>query len=83
MKKTKVPGLAKNIKTMRENSKMTLEVAAKKVGLAGKTSFIAYESGRAEPNLATLLKMSDVFRYDVNDILRFEIKKLLTPHPKQ
>lgn len=74
MKKTKVPGLAKNIKMLRANSGLTLDSCAKKLGLkGGKTTFIAYETGKSEPNLTTLLKMSNLFKYSVDEILRYKI----------
>lgn len=75
MKKSKVPGLAKNIKIMRINSGLTLESAAKKLGLSGKTSFASYESGDAEPSLTTILKMRDLFKEEIEDILGGTIRK--------
>ncbi len=79
MKKTKVPGLANNIRTMRENSGITLEDAAKRLGLSAKSCFAAYESALAEPNLSTLIKMSEMFKYDLNDILIGVIERESAP----
>lgn len=76
MEKQKVPILANNIKTLRINSGMTLEHCAKELGLnGGKTTFYAYEIGKAEPSLSTLIKISHLFRTDINDILGVELQK--------
>lgn len=75
MKKDKVPLLAENIKTLRENSGLTLEHCAKKLGLKGKTSFHSYETGQSEPSISVLIAMCHLFKTDINHIVGFKIKR--------
>lgn len=64
--------LASNLKHLRKLKSLTQAQLAEKVGL--KRSLIgAYEEGRSEPKLATILHFSQFFEVDVDTLVRVDI----------
>lgn len=61
--------LAANIKHLRKQGGFTLEEMAEKLGLKGKTSFRAYEEGRALPNIHKLMSLASLFNVSLEDII--------------
>lgn len=61
--------LAKNLKSLRKEKGLTLEFMSKKMGLSGKSSYYAYEEGRAEPQIKTLIKLAKFFKVTIDTLI--------------
>lgn len=61
--------LAKNLKELRKEKGLTLEFMSKKIGLSGKSSYQAYENGRAEPQIKTLIKLAKFFKVTLDELI--------------
>lgn len=61
--------LAKNLKILRKRENLTLECMSNKLGLSGKSSYYAYEEGRAEPQIKTLIKLAKIFKVTIDTLI--------------
>lgn len=66
--------IVNNIKYLRKKSGLTQEQFANEIGIK-RSSVGAYEEGRAEPQLQTLNKMSDVLGVTVDDLINRDLTK--------
>ena len=66
--------LAQNLKALRKRKKMTQQDLAEAVGVK-RPSIGAYEEGRAEPKLETLLRMAQLFNVEVTDLIARNLEK--------
>ncbi|NBC82174.1 MAG: helix-turn-helix domain-containing protein [Bacteroidetes bacterium] len=70
--------LGSNIRWLRKNKKLTQEELANKIGVK-RTLVGAYEEGRVEPKLRTLLAIGHYFSISVDDLIRTDLQQ----HPQQ
>jgi transcriptional regulator with XRE-family HTH domain len=69
--------LSKNLKTLRKVKGWTAEQTARKLKIKLPT-YQSYESNRGiEPNIKTLIKISDLYKITVDKLVREEIKILI------
>jgi len=66
--------IIKNIKYLRKRAGMTQEQFAGEIGIK-RSSVGAYEEGRAEPQLQTVLKIAEVFNVSVDQLLSNDLTK--------
>lgn len=70
--------LSQNLKTLRKQKQWTQQQLAERVGI--KRSLVgAYEEGRAEPKLDTLLALSEVFQVTLDQLVSSAIEGALLP----
>jgi len=62
-----------NLVFFRQMKKLTQQQVAEKISVA-RSSVAAYEEGRANPNIDTLIKLSDLFGVTIDDMLRIKFK---------
>ena len=62
--------IAENIKANRIKLNLSQSELAKKLSLGGKTTIEAYESGRANPMIPTLVKMSELFKITIDELIK-------------
>lgn len=67
------PYLAKNLRYLREQKGFTLDYMARELKLADKTSYYAYELGKAEPGIQNLLKLSSIFDISFEEIVHRDL----------
>lgn len=67
--------LKENLFFLRKGRKKTLKYMAAMLGLSGKTSYYAYEQGRAEPKIETLIKLSDFFNISIDKLIKTDLKQ--------
>lgn len=60
---------SQNLKKYRKLRKMTQQQVANELGLE-RSSYTAYETGKNEPCLSTLLRISEVFQVSVDELLK-------------
>lgn len=65
--------LSSNLKFLRSQKKATLKMMAEELGLSGKTSYLAYEAGKARPDIFKLLKLASYFDVSVEDLLNKDL----------
>jgi transcriptional regulator with XRE-family HTH domain len=70
--------LGKNLRLLRTNAGYTHDKMAEKLGIKV-YSYKSWERGIAEPNIAMLLKISDLFKVTVDDLIRHELEFKLVP----
>ena len=64
-----------NIRYLRKKKGWTQEMFSKKIGI--KRSLVgAYEEGRSDPRLKNLLKMCDIFKISLDNILKKDVSLL-------
>ncbi|MGH1365847.1 MAG: helix-turn-helix transcriptional regulator [Calditrichia bacterium] len=63
-----------NIKTLRNGANFSQTKFGKLLSKA-KETIASYESGRAEPNIQSLLILSDYFQISIDDLIRADISK--------
>ena len=74
---TEMSYLQQNLKYLRKANKLTQEQCAEKLGL--KRAVIgAYEEGRIEPKINTLLTICSYFNVSLDNFLRSDLKTTLT-----
>ena len=73
-RKEKLSYLPKNLLYLREQAGKTLEEMARFLSLSGKSSYKAYESGIALPNIHKLMKLASFFDVPVADLLYKDIE---------
>ena len=66
--------LAKNIKYIRRKNRSSQQELADHLGL-GRTSLGDYERGRTEPDIKTLIGLSDYFKVSIDDLIRKDLQK--------
>lgn len=72
-KKDKFTFLPKNLKFLRTTKGITLLEMASELTLSGKTSYFAYEQGRAFPDIFKLMKLASYFDVSVDDLLHKDL----------
>ncbi len=70
--------LGKNLKLLRTNAGYTHNQMAEKLDIKV-YSYKSWEGGKAEPSIANLLKISDLFNVSVDDLIRHELEFKLVP----
>jgi len=69
--------VSENIKFLRKDKGFTQQEFADKIDI--KRSLVgAYEEGRADPRIANLIKMSEVFEISIDDLVETELSKMST-----
>ena len=63
-----------NIKRLRKKGGFTQEQMAEKIGLSGKSSFRAYESGDSLPRLEKAILIAQIFDVTLDDLVMREIR---------
>ena len=66
--------LNKNIKYIRKKNRTSQQELADAVGV-GRTSLGDYERGRTEPDIKTLIRLSDYFNISIDDLIRKDLQK--------
>lgn len=64
---------SKNIKKLRLSAGLTLELTAAICELGDKTSYYAYESGKSEPSISGLIRLSEFFGVSIDNLLKSEM----------
>ena len=64
-----------NLKLLRKRYNLTQERLAEEVGVVN-TSISNYESGKSMPELATLLRLREVFKIDLETLMFGDISKI-------
>lgn len=72
-RKEKPSFLATNLKFLRKNSENTLEEMADFLSLKGKSSYNAYEAGRALPDIHKVMKLANYFDVSLEDLVYKDI----------
>jgi transcriptional regulator with XRE-family HTH domain len=67
--------LGANLKLLRKRFKKSQEEMSSELGLT-RSSYSGYENGVAEPNMETILKVSDYYRIPVDELLRRDFNEL-------
>lgn len=67
--------LPENIKYLRNKAGLTLTEFATKLDLAGKSSVHAYESGTANPQVDTIIKMAKIFSVTIDELILKKLKR--------
>src|SRR5258706_15270853 len=75
-RKEKHSYLAKNLVFLRKQKGKTLEEMAQLLSLSGKSSYKAYEEGRALPDIHKTLKLASFFNVVVFDFVYEDIENL-------
>lgn len=65
--------ISKNLRHLRTQKGFTLEQLADAVGLQDRTSYYAYESGKAVPDVFKLLKLASLFDTSLEDIVNKDL----------
>jgi transcriptional regulator with XRE-family HTH domain len=65
--------LSKNLKTLRRLKGWTAEEASKKLKI-NLPAYQSYEQRGIEPNIKTLIRISDVYQITIDKLVRTEIK---------
>jgi transcriptional regulator with XRE-family HTH domain len=68
-RKEKASYLAKNLLILRKRKGMTLDKMAEMLSLNSKSSYKAYEEGRALPDIHKIMKLASFFDVSVADIV--------------
>jgi transcriptional regulator with XRE-family HTH domain len=67
--------IAKNIRVLRKNENWTQKKAAQKLGITvGK--YASYEQSCADPGICVLIKMSQVFKISLDDLMKKNLKRV-------
>lgn len=61
-------GCSMTMEAARVNAKLTLEQACEKLGIS-KATLISYEKGRTSPTIETAMKMCDLYRVNINQLI--------------
>jgi len=57
-----------SLEAARVNAKMTLEQACEALGIS-KATLISYEKGRTSPTVETAIKMCDLYKVSINQLI--------------
>lgn len=71
--------IGERFKYYREKANLTQKEAAELLGIKS-YQLANYETNRTEPNLKTLIKMSEIYRVSIDELLNNTIKKDNTTH---
>ena len=63
-----MPGIYENLKKLRVVKKLTQEDVAQKIGLT-RQAISSYESGRTQPGIELLMRFSEIYEVDLEEIL--------------
>lgn len=66
--------ISKNVKYLRSKNSISQQELADALRV-GRTSLGDYERGRTEPDISTLIKLSDYFSISIDDLLRKDLQK--------
>lgn len=58
-----------NCHFLRVTNGLTLEQMAVELGLSGRSSYRAYETGAAMPKIQTLIRLSKMFKTPIDDLI--------------
>lgn len=75
--------LANNLSHLRQLKGSTLEDVSVYLGLSGRSSYRAYESGDAVPPLHLLLKMASFFDVSLDELVRIDLKNSSLTNPEK
>ena len=75
-RKEKESHLAKNLLLLRKQRSMTLEEMAELLSLSSKSSYKAYEEGRALPDIFKIMKLASFFDVAVADLVYQDLENL-------
>lgn len=64
-----------NIKHLRKQHRLTLSFVANKLGLKSKGTIKAYEDSISEPNIASLIILSTLFKVSIDDLIKKDLTK--------
>lgn len=67
--------LKENLKFLRKSTGLSLEHMAHHLGLNAKNSYKAYEIGKAEPPINSLIKMARLFDVTIDDLIKKNLTK--------
>lgn len=64
-----------NCRYLRVSNGFTLEQMAHELGLSGRSSYRAYETGAAMPKIQTLIRLSRMFKVVIDDFILTDLKE--------
>jgi len=65
--------IQENLKKIRSVNNLSIREMANKLGVSGRGTYYAWETGRAEPSISMIIKISETFDITIDQLLTEKI----------